>query len=200
MIPADAAGIEITPIDSLGMKGAPTTDVTLTDVEVPVDHVVGEEAGWNNGWSMLVGPGLDVEKLEVAALALGIATAAADDAWAYSQERTQFGRPIASFQAVRHALAEVRSKLYAARLMTFHAAWLSANGMPCRAETSMAKMFVCELCKEAVLSCQTVLGAYGYVNALDMERYVRDILLMPIIGGSANIQKNNIANAFRLPR
>jgi alkylation response protein AidB-like acyl-CoA dehydrogenase len=200
MIPPDTPGISITPIESLGMKGAQTTDVSFTDVTVPFANVMGEEAGWNAGWPMLVGPGLDVEKLEVAALALGIASAALEDAWSYSQERKQFGKAISSMQAVRHTLAEAQSKLYAARLMTYHSAWLAGAKMPCRAETSMAKMMVCELSKDIVLACQSVMGAYGYVRGFDMERYVRDILLMPIIGGSTNIQKNNIANALQLPR
>ena len=80
------------------------------------------------------------------------------------------------------------------------AAWLADRRLPCRAETSMAKLFVCEAAKEIVLTCQSVLGAYGYVRGFDMERYVRDVLLMPIIGGSTMVQKNNIANALGLPR
>ncbi len=200
LIPPTAPGVEITPIDSLGMKGVPTTDVTFTDVEVPADNIVGGEAGWNQGWPMLVGPGMDVEKLEVAALALGIADAALADAWEYSQQRVQFGRPISSLQSIRHSLAEGKAKVHAARLMLYQAAWLADNRMPCRAETSMVKMLACEMGKEVVLACQSILGAYGYVKGFDMERYVRDSLLMPIIGGSTAIQKNNIANAFSLPR
>lgn len=200
LIPPNVKGVTITEMDTLGMKGAPTTDVVFDEVEVPAANIMGGEAGWNNGWDMLVGPGLDVEKLEVAALALGIAQAALDEAMGYASQRHQFGKPIGSFQAVRNTLADAQAKLHAARLMTYHAAWLADRRMPCRAETSMAKMLVCELGKEVVLSCQQVLGAYGYVKGFDMERYVRDILLMPIIGGSTNVQRNNIANAFRLPR
>ena len=79
------------------------------------------------------------------------------------------------------------------------AAWLADRRLPCRAETSMAKLFVCDSAKEVVLLCQSVMGAYGYVKVFDMERYVRESLLMPIIGGSSMIQKNNIANALNLP-
>lgn len=200
LVPPTARGVTITPIHTLGLKGAPTNDVTFEAVEVPFDNVMGGAEGWNRGWEMLIGPGLDVEKLEVAALALGIAQGALDEAIGYSHERRQFGQVIGSFQAIRHMLAEAHAKLHAARLMTYHAAWLADRRMPCRAETSMAKMLVCEIAKDVTLSCQQVMGAYGYAQGFDMERLVRDVLVMPIIGGSTNIQKNNIANAMRLAR
>jgi alkylation response protein AidB-like acyl-CoA dehydrogenase len=200
MVPPNTPGITITRIESMGMKGAATTDVTFDDVQVPFNHVMGEEEGWNNGWKFLVGPGLDTEKLEVAALALGIAQAAVADAWNYSQQRHQFGGPISSIQAVRHALADVQTQLHACKLVMAQAAWLANERLPCRAETSMAKLFVCDTAKSIVLNCQSIMGAYGYVKGLDMERYVREVLLMPIIGGSSMIQKNNIANALNLPK
>ena len=200
LVPPTTPGVTITPIDGMGMKGAPTTDVTFDDVEIPFENVMGGEAGWNAGWKMLVGPGLDTEKLEVAALALGIAEAAVADAWDYSQQRRQFGTAISSIQSIRHMLADAQTKLHACRLVMAQAAWRAYRRLPCRAETSMAKLFVCDTAKEIVLACQSIMGAYGYVKGFDMERYVRDSLLMPIIGGSSMIQKNNIANALELPR
>lgn len=200
LIPPDTPGVTITPIDSMGLKGASTTDVTFDDVEIPFSDVVGGEERWNAAWELLVGPGLDTEKLEVAALALGVAEAAVADAWEYSQQRTQFGKPICTIQSIRHMLADCQTRLHACRLVMVQAAWLADRRLPCRAETSMAKLFVCDTAKEVVLTCQSVLGAYGYVKGFDMERYVRESLLMPIIGGSSMIQKNNIANALGLPR
>ncbi len=200
LIPPQVPGVHISRIESLGMKGAATTDVVLDDVTVQADHIVGGEEGWNNGWPMLAGPALDIEKLEVAALALGIAEAALDDAWEYSEQRVQFGQRIASYQAIRHTLADSKTKLYAARLVLYDAARLVQEDAPCGLETSMAKLFVCDVTKQVVLDCQSIMGAYGYVKGFDMERYVRDILLMPIIGGSPLIQKNNIANRLRLAR
>ena len=200
LIPPNTPGVTITPIDGLGIKGAATTDVTFDDVDIPFANVMGGETGWNSGWEFLVGPGLDTEKLEVAALALGVAEAAVADAWEYSQQRRQFGKTICSIQSIRHMLADVQTKLHACRLVNYQAAWLADRRLPCRAETSMAKLFVCDTAKEIVLTCQSVLGAYGYVKGFDMERYVRDALVMPIIGGSSMIQKNNIANALKLPR
>lgn len=200
LIPPTSKGISISHIDTMGMKGTQTTDVTFSDVRVPFANVVGGAEGWNRGWSMITGAGLDVEKLEVAALALGIATAAVEDAWAYSQERKQFGKPIASYQSIRHKLADMQTQLHAARLMTYQAAWLADRGERCNVETSMAKLFVTEAAKSIALECQTIFGAYGYVKEFDTERYVRDALLMPIIGGSSAIQRNNIVNWSGLAR
>jgi len=200
MIPPDAPGVTIELQNSMGMKGASTCDVTFEDVEIPAENIVGGEDGWNDGWSRIVGPGLDVEKIEVAALALGNAAAAVDDAWEYAQERKQFGKPVSAYQSVRHMLVDAKTKLHACRLMTYHAAWLLDEKKPASVETSMAKLYVSDTAKDIVLSCQQVMGAYGYIKEFDMERYVREALLMPIIGGSSAIQKNNIANRLRLAR
>lgn len=200
LVPPTTEGVSISYIDTMGMKGTPTTDVTFTDVRVPFANVVGGPEGWNRGWSMITGAGLDVEKLEVAAIALGIATAAVEDAWAYSQQRKQFGKPIASYQSIRHKLADMQTQLHAARLVTYQAAWLADRGQKCSIETSMAKLFVTEAAKSIALECQTIFGAYGYVKEFDTERYVRDALLMPIIGGSSAIQRNNIVNWSGLAR
>lgn len=198
LIPTGAPGITIELQNAMGMKGAATCDVTFEDVEVPAENIVGGEEGWNTGWQKIVGPGLDVEKIEVASMALGVAAAALDDAWDYAQERKQFGKPVSAFQSIRHMLADCKTKLQACRLMTYHAAWLLDQRKPASVETSMAKLFVCDTGKEIVLTCQQVMGAYGYIKDFDMERYVRESLVMPIFGGSSAIQKNNIANRLRL--
>ena len=192
LVPPKTAGITITQIESLGMKGAATTDVTFEDVEVPFANVIGGDAGWNLGWKMIVGSGLDVEKLEVAAIAVGIARAALDDAWQYAFERKQFGKAIGSYQSIQHKLADMKTQLHAARLMLYHAAWMANDRRRCGVETSMAKLFATEVAKHVALESQSIFGAYGYVEGADAERYVRDALLLPIIGGSSAIQRNNI--------
>ena len=185
----------------MGQKGVGgTCDVTFDQVRVPIENIVGGKEGWNNGWSKIVSTGLDVEKIEVAAMALGIARAAVEDAWQYSQERIQFGRPICHNQSVRHMLSEAKTKLEACRLMTYQGAWLADQNIEGTVQMSMAKLFVTETALEIVLDCQKILGAYGYVKDFDMERYVRDMLAMPILGGSSAIQKNNIANRLKLPK
>lgn len=200
LIPPDAPGVTLSPQETLGLKGGGAFDVTFDSVTVPAANIVGGEEGWNNGWSKLAGPGLDIEKIEVAAMALGIARAAVDDAWTYAQERVQFGKPICAIQSIRHMLADARTKLEACRLMTYAAADLVERHRPATVETSMAKLFVCDTARDIVLQCQQIMGAYGYVGDFDMERYVRDILVMPILGGSSAIQRNNIANRLNLPK
>jgi alkylation response protein AidB-like acyl-CoA dehydrogenase len=199
LVPPELPGISIVDIDHIGLRYAATTDVIFDDVSVPIDSVLGGAEGWNQGWRMLAGPALDVEKLEITAVAYGIAAAAVDDAWAYAQERKQFGKPICAHQAVRHALVEARTRLQACRHMLYHAAELANERRPCSVETSMAKLFIGDTAVEIVLACQRVLGAYGCAEGYDMERYVRDICVMPIVGGSSNMQRNNIAARLRLP-
>jgi len=200
LVPPKAPGVTIQSIGTLGARGVPTNDVILDDVEVPFGNVIGGEAAWNQGWSLLAGPALEAEKLEVPALALGVAEAAVAEAWDYSQQRRQFGGPICAVQSIRHMLSDVQTKLSACRLMLMHAAWKVHMNHPSAVETSMAKLFVCDTARDIVLTCQQVLGAYGYAHGFAMERYVRDILVMPIWGGSSAIQKNNIANLMKLPR
>ncbi|MGH6617320.1 acyl-CoA dehydrogenase family protein [Sphingomonas sp.] len=192
LIPPDTKGVTITPIDAMGMKGAATTDVIFDDVEVPVTNLFGGEQAWNRGWSIITGSGLNVEKIEVAAIAVGVAQAALDDAWAYAHQRSQFGKTIANFQSIKHKLADMATQVQAARLMLYQAAWTADQHLPCTKETSMAKLFATEVAKTVALECQTIFGAYGYVKGFDVERYVRDALLLPIIGGSSAIQRNNI--------
>jgi len=199
LVPPDTAGVTITDIEHIGLRYAETCDVVFDDVRLPASSIVGGESGWNRGWEMLAGPALDIEKIEVAAVALGVASAALEDAWLYSKERKQFGKAICGHQSIRHALAELRTKLHASRLMLYHAAWLADSHRQCSVETSMAKLFVTETALEIGIACQQIMGAYGCAEEYDMERYVRDLLVMPIIGGSSAMQKNNIAKRLGLP-
>jgi alkylation response protein AidB-like acyl-CoA dehydrogenase len=198
LVPPDAPGIAIHDIDHLGLRYAETTDVIFDDVEVPAENIVGGPSGWNRGWGMLVGPGLDVERLEISAVAYGIAAAAVDEAWEYAQQREQFGRKISAHQSVRHKLVDARTQLAACCHMLYHAAWLANEGRDCSVESSMAKLFIGEACVEIVLACQQVLGAYGCAEGHDMERHVRDLVCIPIVGGSSNMQRNNIAKRLKL--
>lgn len=133
-------------------------------------------------------------------MALGIAEAAVADATDYAAARRQFGKAIGEFQVIQHALADARTDLHASRLVLYHAAALAQRNEPCSAESSMAKLFVTERAHKIVLACQSILGAYGCVEGFDMERYVRDILIFPIVGGSSSIQRNNIAKYFERHR
>lgn len=198
LIPPTLPGITITPLGHLGIRGVETKDVIFEDVRVPAANILGGEAMWNKGWNQLAGRALEVEKLELSACALGLAEAALADAWTYSEDRVQFGRAIAGHQAVRHTLAEAQTKVRAMRLMLYSAAWLADQGRPCSVETSMAKLFCCEAAAEVTQMCMRVTGAYGLSDQMDMERYTRDAVSLPIVGGSSNMQKNNIANRLKL--
>src|SRR5690606_36413157 len=145
LIPTNAKGISIEKIESLGMRGgAYTTDIIFDDVRLSEESIIGGPEGWNQGWTMIAGPGLDVERLEVAATALGLASAAVDDAWEYSKVRKQFGQPVCTHQSVRHLLADAQTDLMACRLFLDHAAKVAQEGRSCRTESAMAKLFICE--------------------------------------------------------
>lgn len=199
LVPTSSDGIHVHDIEHSGLRYTRSTDVIFEDVNVPVENVLGGANGWNQGWAMLAKDALDVEKLEIAAYALGNFSAAVEDAWLYAQERRQFGKPICAHQAVRHTLSEVQTNLQAARHMLYHAAWLANEQKPCSVEASMAKLFIGDVGLQSVLKCQQIMGAYGCSGDFDMERYVREATLMPIVGGSSNMQKNNIAARLGVP-
>ncbi len=200
IIPTNAPGVTITRTETMGARGTPTNDVTFEGVEIPLSNIMGGEAAWNTGWSQLAGPTLEIEKLQPAAIGLGIGEAALLEAWEYSQQRVQFGKHICGHQAVRHQLAEAQTRLQACRLMMAHAAYLVDANLPSAVQTSMTKLFVSETVRDITQICQQVMGAYGYAEGFNMERYVRDALVLPIFGGSSAIQRSNIANLLRLPK
>ena len=199
LIPAKSPGITVTPIEHSNLRYTASCDVHFDEVRLPLDAVVGGMEKWNQGWGMLAGRALDVEKLEITACAFGVAQAAVEEAWTYAQEREQFGKPICAHQAIRHKLVTVRTKLEACRLMLYNAARLAHEGKPCAAETSMAKLFVADTGVEIAIACQQIMGSYALSDAYDMERNVRDLLGMPIVGGSSDMQKNNLAGLWKLP-
>lgn len=198
LIPTKAAGVSMTPIQHSNLRYTASMDVYFDNVELETNAIVGGPDMWDRGWELLAGRALDVEKIEITAVAYGIARAAVEEAWQYAQERSQFGKPIAKHQAIRHKLVEAKTKLAAARHMLYHGAWLASTGQPCSVETSMAKLFVADTGVEIALICQQVMGAYALSDAYDMERHVRDLLGMPIVGGSSDMQKNNLASLMRL--
>jgi alkylation response protein AidB-like acyl-CoA dehydrogenase len=198
LVPTGSAGVSMTPLGHSNLRYTDSMDVHFDDVRLPVSAIVGGPEQWNRGWQMLAGRALDVEKIEITAVAYGIARAAVEEAWNYARARAQFGKPIAQHQAIRHKLVTARTKLAACRHMLYHAAGLASEGRPCSVETSMAKLFVADTGVEIALICQQVMGAYGLSDAWDMERHVRDLLGMPIVGGSSDMQRNNLASLWRL--
>lgn len=200
LIPARSPGVVTRPIAHVNLRYTASCDVYFEDVRIPLDAVVGGPERLNQAWSMLAGRALDVEKLEVAACAFGFAQAAMEEAWDYARERRQFGQAIAGHQAIAHRLVTARTRLEACRHMLYHAARLANAGQPCAIETSMAKLFIADTGVEIALACQQVMGAYALSDAYDMDRNVRDLLGMPIVGGSSDMQRNNLAGLWKLNR
>lgn len=198
LIPTSTPGISMQSLEHTNLRYTKSMDVYFDDVRLPEGAIVGGPDMWNKGWQVLAGRALDVEKIEITAVAYGVARAALNEAWTYAQEREQFGKPIAKHQAIAHKLITARTKLQACRHMLYHAAWLANEGLPCSAETAMAKLFCADIGVEIGLACQQVIGAYGLSDAYDIERNVRDLLGMPIVGGSSDMQKNNLAKLLRL--
>ncbi len=193
-VPREADGLEIKPIDTLG--GRETNYLYLTDCEAPADAVLGEV---DQGWTQLMA-GLNVERLILSAIMLGVAERAFDDVLAYVKERRQFDRPIGSFQALQHRLADMATDLEAARLMTY---WVAAkvDEDPDRMlprEASMVKLFVTEMAKRTALEGMQMMGGYGYSSEYDMERLVRQVLVSTIYGGTSEIQRTIIAKTLGL--
>jgi alkylation response protein AidB-like acyl-CoA dehydrogenase len=198
LIPGKAQGVTTTPIEHVNLRYTASSDVHFDDVRLPLSAIVGGLEKLNRGWSMLAGRALDVEKLEVAACTFGFAQAAVEEAWTYAQERMQFGKAIAGHQVIAHKLVTARTKLEACRHMLYHAARLAGANQPCAVETSMAKLYIADTGVEIALICQQVMGAYALSDAYDMDRNVRDLLGMPIVGGSSDMQRNNLAGLWRL--
>ncbi|MFN7398851.1 MAG: acyl-CoA dehydrogenase family protein [Sandaracinobacter sp.] len=198
LIPTDTPGIRMQGIEHSNLRYTASQDVFFDSVRIPAANIVGGPAMWNQGWKLLAGRALDVEKIEISATAFGIAQAALKEAWAYAQERVQFGKAISQHQAIRHKLVTAATRLEACRHMLYHAAWLANEGQPCSVETSMAKLFIADTGVEIALACQQVMGAYAMSDAYEMERHVRDLLGMPIVGGSSDMQRNNLASLMKL--
>ena len=193
-VPTDAEGIEINGIQTMG--GKEVNDVFLTDCVVPADRVLGQEG---NGWMQLMA-GLNVERLILAATALGIAQRAFDDALDYVKERQQFGRPIGSFQTLKHRIADLATELECTRLLVYDVARkvdADPNQMLPR-EASMAKLKATELAKQCALEGMQMMGGYGYASEYDMERHVRASLVMSIYGGTNEIQREIVSKTYGL--
>jgi alkylation response protein AidB-like acyl-CoA dehydrogenase len=193
-VPRDLEGIEIRGIETMG--GREVNDVFFTDCRVPADRLIGEE---DQGWGQLMA-GLNHERLIISAQALGMAQRAFDDVLAYVKERKQFGRPIGSFQTIKHRLADLAAEIESARLLVYGVAAKSdANPeVTLPREASMAKLKATELAKRVTLEGMQMMGGYGYATEYDMEGQVRTALVTTIYGGTSEIQREIISRTLGL--
>jgi alkylation response protein AidB-like acyl-CoA dehydrogenase len=178
-------------LPKLGYKGVESCELAFDDCRVPASAVLGGQPG--KGFSQMM-KGLETGRIQVAARALGVATAALEDALAYAQSRESFGQPIWKHQAIGHYLADMATKLTAARQLTYYAAERYGSGERCDMEAGMAKLFASETAMEIALNAVRVHGGYGYSTEYDVERYFRDAPLMIVGEGTNEIQRNVIAS------
>lgn len=190
---ADAAahGLRISrDLPKLGYKGVESCELVFENFRVPAASILGGEAG--KGFTQMM-KGLETGRIQVAARALGVATAALEDALAYAQTRESFGQPIWKHQSIGNYLAEMATKLTAARQLTRYAAERYDSGQRCDMEAGMAKLFSSEVAMEIALNAVRIHGGYGYSTEFDVERYFRDAPLMIVGEGTNEIQRNVIA-------
>ncbi|TKA11168.1 acyl-CoA dehydrogenase family protein [Actinacidiphila oryziradicis] len=176
-------------LPKLGYKGVESCELTFDDARVPVDALLGAEEGQGFGQMMR---GLEIGRIQVAARATGVARAAFDDSLEYAQQRESFGKPIWQHQSVGNHLADMGTKLAAARQLLLHAAERLDSGHRSDMEAGMAKLFCSETAMDIALTAIRVHGGYGYSTEFDVERYFRDAPLMIVGEGTNEIQKNVI--------
>ncbi|MFF0707440.1 MULTISPECIES: acyl-CoA dehydrogenase family protein [Gordonia] len=193
-IPADTPGLEIKGIDTLG--GREVNDLYFTDCRVPDSAVVGEVG---NGWNQLMA-GLNTERLILAAMQLGVAERSFADTLAFITERKQFGRPIGSFQVLRHRMADLATEIECTKQLVYSVAQL-ADDNPTKLlprEASMAKLKATETSKRMTIDAMQMMGGYGYATEFDAERLMRGAIISTVYGGTNEIQRDIIGKTFGL--
>lgn len=181
-------------LDLMGIRGFGTAPVFLDECRVPVDAMLGTgEDGFAQVMRGLDGAG----RLGAAAMAVGLAQAAFEAALAYANDRKQFGRPIADFQAVQFMLADMSAEIDAARLLVHKAAWRRDQGLSFAKESSHAKLFAGDMCVRNVGNAMQIFGSYGYTREFPIERFYRDAKIHQIWDGTNQIQRIVIARQLR---
>jgi butyryl-CoA dehydrogenase len=175
--------------DKLGWRASDTRELILEDAIVPAENVLGEVG---QGFANFLHT-LDSGRIGLGVLSLGLAQGAFDECLRYTQERNQFGRPIASFQGVHFALSDMATEIQAARHLVYHAGWLLQNNKPFKTEAAMAKLFASELAMRATTKAVQLHGGYGYTTEYPVERMMRDAKVCEIGEGTSEIQRIVIA-------
>jgi alkylation response protein AidB-like acyl-CoA dehydrogenase len=193
IVPTDAEGVSFGEhARKMGVVSATTDDMHLENVFVPEEDRLGEEG---KGLSVALGT-LDFGRIGIAAQALGIAEAAFSYASNYAAERTTFGKPIAEHQAIAFKLADMQTKIRAARLLVHEAAWMKDRGMRVTEAGARAKLYASQVANEVTYEAVQVLGGYGYMKNHPVERYYRDARVTEIYEGTSEIQRLVIARGI----
>jgi butyryl-CoA dehydrogenase len=178
-------------LPKLGYKGVESCELSFDNYRISESAILGGTPGQGFGQMM---KGLETGRIQVACRALGVATAALEDSLAYAQQRESFGQPIWKHQSIGNYLADMATKLTAARQLTWHAAQMYDSGERCDMEAGMAKLYASEVAMEIALSAVRIHGGYGYSTEYDVERYFRDAPLMIVGEGTNEIQRNVIVS------
>jgi len=175
--------------DKLGMRASDTSELIFENCRIPADQIIGAE-GQGFVETMQV---LDAGRIGIAALAVGLAQGAYEAALSYARDRRAFGKPIGSFQAIQWKLADAATKIEAARLLTYRAAYLKERGERTTLQSSMAKLYASEIAVKVADDCVQIHGGYGFVKDYPAEKYFRDVKLTTIGEGTSEIQRLVIA-------
>jgi alkylation response protein AidB-like acyl-CoA dehydrogenase len=190
VIPNGTPGYEISaPMDKLGWRASDTRELSFQDCAVPEDHLLGPRGQGFHQFLKI----LDGGRISVAAMGLGLAQGAYDLAFAYAQERRQFGKPIAKFQAIAFKLADMATEIEAARNLVYKAAWLKDEGRDFALEAAMAKLYTGELSNRAVNAALQIHGGYGFMEESAIARLYRDQKILEIGEGTNEVQRMVIA-------
>jgi acyl-CoA dehydrogenase len=196
IVPRDAGVIVDKHEDKMGQRASNTATVSFNDVEIPLDHLVGEE---NKGFKIAMMT-LDRTRPAVAAMATGVARAAMEFAIDYSKQRIQFGAPIAMHQAIQFMIADMATKVHLSRLATWNSAVLIDQGKRNTLESSHAKRFAADSAMEVCTDAVQVYGGYGFIKEYRVEKLMRDAKILQLYEGTAQIQRLVIARETLLPR
>jgi len=193
LVEGDRKGISVTDVgNKMGIRAMATGEVVFKDVRVPAKNLIGEE---NKGFYQVL-QFFNESRIMIAAQALGIAKCAFDRALAYVKERSQSGKKIGAFQVTQHKIADMATKIEAAELLVYKAAWNFDNGKIDQKVTSMAKVYAARTAVEVADEAIQLLGGYGYMTEYEVERIYRDAKITEIYEGTKEIQKNTIASAI----
>ncbi|NUP13166.1 MAG: acyl-CoA dehydrogenase [Polyangiaceae bacterium] len=182
------------PLDKMGLKTSPTGEVTLEDVEVPVDAVLGKVGQG----SAIFNAEMEWERSCLFAIHLGAMERQLDDTIRYAQDRKQFGQPIGGFQAVSHKIADMKVRIELAELVLLKVAWMKSRGVRAPLESAISKLFVSESFVQSSLDAIQIRGGYGFMSEYEVERDLRDAIGSRIYSGTNEIQKNIIASLLGL--
>jgi alkylation response protein AidB-like acyl-CoA dehydrogenase len=194
IVDKDSPGFSARRLATLGMRAAHTAELSFQDCRVPADHLLGEEnSGFYNAMRTLT-----EGRVIAAAFALGLGRAAFDRTLEFAKARTAFGQAIGSFQGIQWSLADMATRLEAARLLTYQAAWRADHGLPYITESSMAKLFGSETATEIAKAAVLLHGSAGFMMEHDIQRFYRDCMVLEIGEGTSHIQRNTIAHQLGL--